>query len=260
MKRARKSLILAFALAVALGGGATFLFLSPRQPQQTAAVKMGDIAEAIYGLGTVTPSQTYQVKIAVSSNIRRLHVTEGEAVRKGRLLVELDEGGSFRAPFSGTVTLLPFKPGELVPPQMPIVTLMNLDDRYVVVSLEQESAMRVQPGQDARIGFESLRGHTFSGKVRWIYPGDGQFLVRIDFRELPAQVLPGMTGDVAISIERKEKVTLVPVNAVQMGHVIVKNGRKTKKVKVTIGAVDGRWAEVTSGALKPGDTVVVSQR
>lgn len=228
----------------------------------TFQVRRGSIIEAVYGLGTVTANQSYQVKLGVTGTISAVYVTEGDTVEKGKSLVSLDLGATFKAPFSGTVTSVPFKLGETVFSQTPIVTLINLKDCYVLVSLEQESALRVRAGQNARISFETLRGQTYQGKVRSLYPDpqNSQFFVRIDIPNLPETVLPGMTGDVAIEIAQRDGALLVPVSAVQSGRVVVRNGHLKKKIQIKIGAIDGHWAEITEGDLHEGDEVFLPRK
>ncbi len=250
------------AAALALFGVGAVWFQRSDNAAETFQVRRGDIIEAVYGLGTVTANQSYQVKLGVTGTISGLYVTEGDTVEKGKPLVSFDLGATFRAPFSGTVTSAPFKLGETVYSQTPIVTLINLKDRYVVVSLEQESALRVRAGQNARISFEALRGQTYQGKVRSLYPDpqNSQFFVRIDIPDLPDAILPGMTGDVAIEIAERSGALLVPVSAVQSGRVVVRNGHLKKKVQIKIGAIDGYWAEITEGDLHEGDEVFLPRK
>lgn len=258
----RKWLLVLIAVALlAIGIGAYSLQRSD-DATEIFTVKQGDIIEAVYGLGTVTANQSYQVKLGVTGTITGIYVAEGDRVEKGKTLVTIDHGAHFNAPFSGTVTSAPFKLGETVYAQAAIVTLINLKDRYVVVSLEQESALRVRAGQNARISFETLRGQTYQGKVRAIYPDpqNSQFFVRIDIPELPETILPGMTGDVAIEIAQRKGVLLIPVSALQSGRVTVKSGHLRKKIQITVGAIDGRWAEVTGGELREGDDVILPRK
>lgn len=157
---------------------------------------------AVYGIGTVTATHTFQLKLADAATLKTLHAQEGDWVAAQAPLVTLLDGRTFRAPFPGTVTALPFKPGENVFPQLPIVTVTDLQDRYVLVSLEQHGALRVRERQPVRLSFESLRAARFTGTVRAIYPHEGQFLVHITVAELPPAILPGMTADVAIEVDR----------------------------------------------------------
>jgi len=254
------ALLVAGVLAI-FGVGAVW-FQQADSSAETIQVRRGNIIEAVYGLGTVTANQSYQVKLGVTGTISAIYVVEGDTVEKGKPLVSFDLGATFKAPFSGTVTSAPFKLGETVYSQTPIVTLINLKDCYVLVSLEQESALRVQAGQNARISFEALRGQTYLGKVRSRYPDpqNSQFFVRIDIPDLPDTILPGMTGDVAIEIAQRSGALLVPVSAVQSGRVVVRSGHLKKKIQIKIGAIDGRWAEITEGDLHEGDEVFLPRK
>ncbi len=240
--------------------GAVVALLSWKKTRDlpTTTLTRGDLVEAVYGLGTVTANQSYQLKIGVTTAVQKLYVTEGQSVEAGAQLIKLDEGNTpFRAPFAGTVTSLPYKIRETVYPQSPILTLMNLKDRTVVINLEQESALRVRAGQPARMSFESIRGKNFTGVVRSLYPSENQFIVRIDIPNLPEEILPGMTGDVAIEVATRHDALLVPIRSVQSGRVLMRVSGKMKKVPITIGAVDGHWGEVLGSEFKVGDEIVL---
>jgi len=223
---------------------------------KTQTPQRGSIVEAVYGIGTVTASKTFQLKLGVTATIKALFVKEGDAVEEGSPLLDLDVGATFRAPFGGTITAVPYKVGESVFPQAPIVTLVNLVDRYIVVSLEQQGALRVRAGQSVHLSFESIRGNKFTGHVRSIFPNGGEFFVYIDVDQFPPEILPGMTADVAIEIARRDNALLVPVSSVSSGSVVVVRNGIRRKIPVEIGTVDGEMAEVVSGDLRPDDRVV----
>ena len=165
----------------------------------------------------------------------------------------------FVAPLSGTVTSLPFKVSETVFSQKNVLQITDLKNRYILVSLEQQGALRIKPGQIAKLSFESLRKIALTGVVKRIYPNDGQFYVRIDIESLPKEILPGMTADVAIEVSRRNDALLVPASAVAGGKLtIVRNGKR-KKVDVVIGSVDGEMAEIISGDVQLSDQVLVKK-
>ncbi len=224
----------------------------------SAPLQKGSIIQSIYGIGTVTASRSFALKTGVTSTIRSILVKEGDTVLAGRRLVELDQGVTFTAPFSGTITSLPTKVGETVFQQSVILTLVDLTDRYLVVSLDQKGAIKVHQGQKAKISFESLREKVFEGTVESIYSNESNFLVRIKIASLPKEILPGMTADVAIGIAEKQDVLLIPVAALLDGAVHVKGriGKQTS-VPVTLGLVDGTVAEVVSGNLKVGEQLII---
>ncbi len=218
--------------------------------------KVGLLVQAVYGIGTVTARHTFDLKLGVSDTLEKLYVQEGDAVPKGAPLVALADLPAVRAPFAGVVTSLPFKEGETLFPQIPVLTLTDLKNPYIVVSLEQEGALRVRRGQSAVISFETLRDDRLQGTVSAIYPKDGEFLVNIEVPQMPEGALVGMTTDVAIQVESRPNALQVPLAAVDQGAVRVKRGDETLTLPVKLGAQDGTWAEVTQGDLRPTDTLL----
>jgi macrolide-specific efflux system membrane fusion protein len=216
----------------------------------------GPIVEAIYGLGTVKTEHVYEVKLGVVKVLKQLYVQEGDTVKKGAPLVRFEGGLLFRAPFAGTVTQIAFREDQSVFPQQTVLRLEDLSTRYVEVSLEQEGALRVRPGQPVRVVFESIRDNVIHGKVAAIFSRGGEFLAHIDV-PLPPNVLPGMTADVAIVTGRKDKALLVPLAAIVDGRVRIRRDGHRKTVKLKIGNIDGNWAEVLSGDLRTTDQVIV---
>ncbi|OGI44346.1 MAG: hypothetical protein A2150_04780 [Candidatus Muproteobacteria bacterium RBG_16_64_11] len=219
----------------------------------------GAIVESVYGIGTVTATKSFQLKLGVTSTIRRLFVKEGDQVKRDQKLLDLD-GVLFNAPFDATVTLLPFKVGETVFPQAVILSLVDLQDRYMLVTLEQQAALRVRGGQKAKLSFDSLREESYDGLVEAIYSNDNNFFVRIGIAGLPPQILPGMTADVAIGISEHRDALIVPVAAIDAGKVYVKRGLGTETVTVTTGIVDGAMAEIVSGELREGDRLAIRKK
>lgn len=226
----------------------------------TAKISKGPIIESVYGIGIITATNSYQLKVATSTSVSKLFVQEGDLVRAGSPLIALEGFPVFRAPFSGTITSLPYKLGESPSPQTTIVGLVDLKNRYFVVNLEQQGALRVKKGQKTRINFESFRDKVFTGRVRTIFANDNQFIVHIDPDELPENLLPGMSADIAIEIFRKDNAILCPVAALQDGKVTRMRSGIQSVIPVEVGTVDGEWAEIKKGELTEGDEVVIAQK
>jgi len=55
-----------------------------------AEVKQGDITKTVSGSGYIQPEVDVQIAARISSEIVKIHVREGDTVRKGQVLVELD--------------------------------------------------------------------------------------------------------------------------------------------------------------------------
>lgn len=256
----RYRLMLIILLLVVVGGIIGFLVFRKSRPKENyVAVQRGDIVQAVYGLGTVEAVKSFQLKVGMTSTVGTLFVEEGDKVKKGDNLLTLDEVRTFSAPFDGVVTSLPYKEGETVYSQNDILTLTNFEDRYLLVSAEQRSALYVKPGQDVKLSFDGLREQVFTGKVDSVYSSGDRFLIRIKTGALPDSVLPGMTADVSITIHVLKDVLFVPANALDVNKVYRKRGKELRKEEVTvqIGIVDSDKVEIKSGDLKDGDEVLL---
>lgn len=217
----------------------------------------GNIVEAVYGLGRVKSNKRFEIKLGVVSTVSDRFVYEGQVVDQGAPLIRFDDQVVFRAPFKGTVTYASLFKGETVAPHVAILRLEDLNDRFIELSLEQQSILRVKVGQPALISFESLRRKNLKGKVSAIFPREDEFLVRITVDGLDENILPGMTADVAIEIGDVKDALLVPLAAVKNGMISIKKDGHWEKVKVEIGHIDGSYAEILDQSLTPNDEIRV---
>ena len=241
-------LVAGIIATIAFKRSSKYEFVTPRR---------GSITEAIYGLGKVKTYKKYDVKIGVMSTVEKIYAREGDVVKKGQPLIRFAESLMFHSPLNGTVTFLGVDEAEAVAPQMAIMSVKDLTNRYIEVSLEQQGALRVQKNQKADVIFESLRGEKLAGRVKALFPKNDEFLAHIQVDGLMDNVLPGMTADVSITVGEHENVLLVPVSSLVNGHItIIRNDEKTK-VPIKVGGIDGEWAEVIEGDIRDDDQVMM---
>lgn len=233
------------------------LFLLSSCHKQSIHPQIGEIVEAVYGLGTVESEQVYTAKAALLSYVEEFYVTEGQDVVKGQKLFRLDQGQISKAPFDGRITDLPVSVRENLFPQTRILTLIGLDQLFLSVSLEQQGAMRVKVNQKAEVSFEFFRNNKLKGVVQTIYPVKDQFIAKVALDHWPSGVLPGMTADVAFEVERKQAATLVPIKAIVNNHIRLKREGKKIKIPVEIGSIDLEMAEILSPPLKTDDEILL---
>ena len=72
------------------------------------------------------------------------------------------------APFDGVVTVRHREPGETAPPGAPVLTLMNPDDRWVRIYVQEDRIGRLALGQRATITSDSYPDRTYEGRVTFI--------------------------------------------------------------------------------------------
>lgn len=257
-KRENKSRLKAYIIiSVLFVFGVSYFFYRVLNRSDSLIPRMGPVIEAVYGLGMVIAPRTYQVKSAVSQSIQEIYVKEGDAVKIGSPLMKFDNSGVNRAPFQGTITSIPFKRGEILFPGTAALTLVNLEDLFLEVSLEQQSALRVRREQKVWVSFEAIRGERIEGRVESIFPREAQFIVRIHLSKFPSGILPGMTADVAIEIGRKENILTIPLRSISSGYVTLRRQGKKIKEPIQVGVVDGEWAEVISGNIRSDDEILI---
>jgi multidrug efflux pump subunit AcrA (membrane-fusion protein) len=88
--------------------------------------------------------------------------------------------------------------------------------------------------------------------------------IQVDLANPGGVILPGMFGTALLTLENREDVVAVPVQAVA-GHdtkptVLVVNGQNVLEERaVTLGLETPEWAEITAG-ITEGEAVVVGNR
>lgn len=178
------------------------------------------------------------------------------------------EMAQISAPFSGQVTSVEVKPGDLVTPGTMGFGLADLRQMLVDISLSEIDINRLATGQPATIVFDGIPEVTYEGEVTEIglvgesIQGVVSFPVTVRLVEPDDAVRPGMTAAVNIVVSEIRDVLLVPNRAVRVQdgqrvvYVLV-DGRPTP-VEVTLGASSDTQSEVLAGDLKPGDRIVLN--
>lgn len=232
-----------------------FVFISCQK--KTIHPTKGEIIEAVYGLGRVESEDNFEARAAILSYVEEFYVTKGQDVKKGERLFKTDQNRITYAPFEGRITDILVSVHENLFPQTIVLSLVNLNKLYLSVSLEQQGAMRIKKGLKAEVSFEFFRNTKLKGVIETIYPRKDEFIAKVKVENLPSEVLPGMTADVAFEIDRKQEATLIPAKAINNGHLVFKRDGKKVKVPVEIGLVDLDQVEVLKPELNPDDEIIL---
>ena len=97
---------------------------------------------------------------------QRAAVTQARAA-----LAQLDASlanSVIRAPFTGVVTVKDREAGETVPAGAPVVTLMNLDERWVRIYVPETQVGAIHLGQQAQITSDTYRDRRYGGEIAFI--------------------------------------------------------------------------------------------
>jgi len=165
------------------------------------------------------------------------------------------------APMDGEVLAVDANVGEYVGTS-PIITLADLNQVVLEVSLDETDLDKVAPGYPAEVIFDALPDQTFSGKVISVDPSlqvvsnvyTIKALVQLDKKNPGSNLkLPiGLNASVDIVAGRAENAVLIPVEALRQiapgeyAVFVVENG-ELRLQPVTIGLQDLTSVQILSG-------------
>jgi HlyD family secretion protein len=172
-----------------------------------------------------------------------------------------------RAPYDGTIAHRLVEVGEGVSPGQPLIELVSLSDLYASAPIDERDAGRLEVGMPVRITVDTYPGVVWPSRLSRISPVVEEVKEQNRTQEiesdLPADPTkprpkPGMTADVEVVLERREKVLRVPTFAVIDGQRVfaVEKGRAVSRA-VKVGIRSWEWSEILSG-LREGERVITS--
>ncbi len=175
---------------------------------------------------------------------------------------------SLQAPVSGIVQQVAIEPGTYVAPGVPILSIVDLSNLYVRISVPEIDVNRVAIGSMVSVDIGALPdslGFGLTGIVteRNVTPDPiaHSYSLRVRLQRPPHGLLPGMVGTCHLSSANQSRGMELPARAIQLTTDgsrfvwIVKQGRAVQ-APVTIGDLTTSGVLVTSG-ISPDDTVIV---
>ncbi len=169
------------------------------------------------------------------------------------------------SPVSGFITERIALPSVAVQPEMRLYTIADLSTVWVQAQVFQNDLGRIKIGDVATLSVDTFPGHTFSGRVNFIYPqldmDTRTAKVRIVFSNPSLQLKPGMFVNVALKVPMGRQL-VIPANAVlqsgtrQIAFVDRGDGYLEPR-EVQLGARAGDDFIVLKG-LKEGEKVITS--
>jgi HlyD family secretion protein len=175
---------------------------------------------------------------------------------------------SLLAPFSGTITEVDIKTGDLVSSGETAFRIDDLASIYIDLQISEVDLASLKVGQPATLEFDAIEDKQYKGEVTEIgmigtvSQGVVNYPVTVRITDADEKILPGMTASVTITVDQVEDALLVSNKAIHTS-----NGQRTVSVlfegqqitvPVTVGLVGDSLSEVTSDQLREGDTVVIS--
>ncbi len=170
---------------------------------------------------------------------------------------------SVRAPFSGMVAKRSIQLGEFVQKGKPLFELVALDPLEVVFNLTELDTQLVAEGQSVQIRVGAFPDRTFAGRVTFVSPtvdpATRTLRIKAEIANRDGALSPGLFARVSLGLNRREAVSMVPVDAVVRratgAHVFrLAADDRVEQVPIETGAQSGQRVEVMG--LEVGDLIV----
>ena len=224
-----------------------------------------------FGVVEAVPDKVNYISVRSPGRATKVLVNQGDAVKKGDLLAEVESRQigdppptiQVKATLAGIVMERHVFVGEPIEPGKVLFRIADLSKVHVKCHVYEADVGKVALGQKARFYFEAYPDQPFEGTVEFL---GGE--LEEDTRSLPAwfrldnpelRLRPNMRAEVRIVRGAIADVLAVPVNAVlgDAGNyfVFVENGDAYERKTVVTGKRDDRYVEIADG-LVPGDVVV----
>lgn len=256
-------------------------------------VERGDLVLKVQASGTVSPQNRLEIKPPIAGRIEEVLIKEGAEVKKGTILAwissteraalldsvrtsgaaeikkweELYKATPVIAPINGTIILRSVEAGQSF---TNVDSIFTMADRLTVkAQVDETDIAQVKVGQPARITLDAYSNTPFEGKVihvaydATVSNNVTTYAVDILPDRVPDFMRSGMTANVDIEVERKEKILLLPMTALLMkaggAEVRFKNENGHSLVPVETGRDDGKMVEITSG-LNENDVILIEDK
>lgn len=165
-----------------------------------------------------------------------------------------------RSGINGIVLRRDVEPGDLAAPSRTLMTLGDPTRIRITATVDERDIPRIHPGQPALMSSDAWPDRVLRGHVREVTPGGDpeQRAFRAYIATNAPTALPlGLTLEVNIVTRYAPRVLLVPISAVESGHVwIVHEGRAHAR-PVRTGITGANEVQVLSG-LSRGARIVVN--
>lgn len=207
-------------------------------------------------------------KAALEATEEQLGVSNADKQR----VQALSDYSVVTAPFSGVITKRYADTGSLIQAgtasntqAMPVVQLAQSDLLRLRMPVPEEDVPYIQTGGTVQVKVQST-GKTFIGKVvrfaRALDPTTRTMVTEVDVANPTLELSPGMYAETVISLQQRNNVVTVPVQAVVQGDeqsyvLALDASNHVQKKIVTLGVQGANKVEITSG-LTEGDLVIVS--
>jgi len=106
----------------------------------------------------------YQLTANASGQLIRMYVSQGEQVKAGQVLAQVEKGPYVRSPIDGTVTDVKLQQGDYATASDVILVVAKTTDMYITANVKKTNILKIQAGQSVSVSLDAY-GRSFDGVV-----------------------------------------------------------------------------------------------
>jgi multidrug resistance efflux pump len=106
----------------------------------------------------------YQLTANASGQLIRVNVSQGDQVKAGQILAQVELSPYLRSPVDGTVTEVDMQRGDYVTATNVILVVAKTSDMYITANVEETNILKIHMGQSVSVYLDAY-GRSFDGYV-----------------------------------------------------------------------------------------------
>ena len=106
----------------------------------------------------------FQLTANASGQLVRMNVTQGDQVKAGQVLAQVENGPYVRSPIDGSVTDVKMHKGDYTIPSDVILVVAKTSDVYITANVEETNILKIRAGQSVSVSLDAY-GRSFDGFV-----------------------------------------------------------------------------------------------
>ncbi|MFW6267227.1 MAG: efflux RND transporter periplasmic adaptor subunit [Halanaerobium sp.] len=231
-------------------------FNNPTQLKQQLENARSQVSSAEAGLA-VSEANLEQIKKGATQeqlNASLAQVRQAEAgLEQARLSLT---NSVIKSPIKGIISAVQTEAGEILSPGQPIITVIDIDQLYLEVSVTAATMSRLNKGDQVRIIPEAVRDEELRAEIDTISPEADQasknFPVKMLVDNSEHKIKPGMFADAVFSVQSADNTLVLPISSIigfdsAEPYLFTVEANQAARKNIKIGIVSDNLVEILSG-------------
>jgi HlyD family secretion protein len=137
--------------------------LKEAEDQYKLAKKTYQRIKTLYKDGVVPKQQFDEIEYKYNASLQKINAVQGQ---KNEIMAYYDEL-TITAPIDGEITQIISHPGELVATGYPIITMLDINDMWVVLNIREDILNNLQKDKEIKVYIPALR-KSFNMKITYV--------------------------------------------------------------------------------------------